>query len=86
MNICFLTGKIVSDIKFDFMIYSRPTSIVQFYIKEKRKNIIKIVGYDKIADYCYKNLKKNNIVFIEGIMEKVKDEMVIKINEIVSFF
>ena len=86
MNICFLTGKIVSDIKFDFMIYSRHTSIVQFYIKEKRKNIIKIVGYDKIADYCYKNLKKNNIVFIEDIMEKVKDEMVIKINEIVSFF
>ena len=43
MNICFLTGKIVSDIKFDFMIYSRHTSIVQFYIKEKRKNIIKIV-------------------------------------------
>ena len=86
MNICFLTGKIVSDIKFDFMIYSRYTSIVQFYIKDKRKNIIKIVGYDKIADYCYKNLKKNNIVFIEGIMEKVKDEMVININEIVSFF
>ena len=86
MNICFLTGKIVSDIKFDFMIYSRHTSIVQFYIKDKRKNIIKIVGYDKIADYCYKNLKKHNIVFIEGIMEKVKDEMVIKINEIVSFF
>lgn len=86
MNTCFLIGKIVSDIKFDFMIYSRHTSIVQFYIKDKRKNIIKIVGYDKIADYCYKNLKKNNIVFIEGIMEKVKDEMVIKINEIVSFF
>lgn len=86
MNICFLTGKIVSDIKFDFMIYSRHTSIVQFYIKDKRKNIIKIVGHDKIADYCYKNLKKNNIVFIEGRMEKVKDEMVIKINEIVSFF
>lgn len=86
MNTCFLIGKIVSDIKFDFMIYSRHTSIVQFYIKDKRKNIIKIVGYDKIADYCYKNLKKNNIVFIEGRMEKVKDEMVIKINEIVSFF
>lgn len=86
MNTCFLIGKIVSDIKFDFMIYSKYTSIIQFDMKDKRKNIIKIVGYDKIADYCYKNLKKNNIVFIEGIMEKVKDEMVIKINEIVSFF
>ena len=68
------------------MIYSKYTSIIQFDMKDKRKNIIKIVGYDKIADYCYKNLKKNNIVFIEGRMEKVKDEMVIKINEIVSFF
>ena len=58
MNICFLSGEIVSDIKFDFMIYSRHTSIVQFYIKDKRKNIIKIVGHDKIADYCYKNVKK----------------------------
>ena len=82
MNICFLTGKIVSDIKFDFMIYSRPTSIVQFYIKDKRKNIIKIVGYDKIADYCYKNVKKNDIVFIEGRMENIEDNTIIKIIEI----
>ena len=82
MNICFLTGKIVSDIKFDFMIYSRHTSIVQFYIKEKRKNIIKIVGYDKIADYCYKNVKKNDIVFIEGRMENIEDNTIIKLIEI----
>lgn len=82
MNICFLTGKIVSDIKFDFMIYSRHTSIVQFYIKEKRKNIIKIVWYDKIADYCYKNVKKNDIVFIEGRMENIEDNTIIKIIEI----
>ena len=82
MNTCFLIGKIVSDIKFDFMIYSKYTSIVQFYIKDKRKNIIKIVGYDKIADYCYKNLKKNNIVFIEGRMEKIEDNTIIKIIEI----
>ncbi|MEI3357246.1 MAG: hypothetical protein V8R81_09820 [Clostridia bacterium] len=82
MNTCFLIGKIVSDIKFDFMIYSKYTSIVQFYIKDKRKNIIKIVGYDKIADYCYKNLKKNNIVFIEGRMENIEDNTIVKIIEI----
>jgi len=82
MNTCFLIGKIVSDIKFDFMIYSKYTSIVQFYIKDKRKNIIKIVGYDKIADYCYKNVKKNDIVFIEGRMENIEDNTIIKIIEI----
>ena len=82
MNICFLIGKIISDIKFDFMIYSKYTSIIQFDIKDNRKNIIKIVGYDKIADYCYKNLKKNNIVVIEGRMEKLKDNTIVKIIEI----
>lgn len=82
MNTCFLIGKIVSDIKFDFMIYSKYTSIVQFYIKDKRKNIIKIVGYDKIADYCYKNVKKNDIVFIEGRMKNIEDNTIIKIIEI----
>ena len=82
MNICFLIGKIISDIKFDFMIYSKYTSIIQFDIKDNRKNIIKIVGYDKIADYCYKNLKKNDIVVIEGRMEKLKDKTILKIIEI----
>ena len=82
MNICFLIGKIISDIKFDFMIYSKYTSIIQFDIKDNRKNIIKIVGYDKIADYCYKNLKKNDIVVIEGRMEKLKDNTIVKIIEI----
>ncbi len=82
MNICFLSGEIVSDIKFDFMIYSKYTSIIQFDMKDKRKNIIKIVGYDKIADYCYKNLKKNNIVFIEGRMENIEDNTIVKIIEI----
>lgn len=82
MNICFLSGEIVSDIKFDFMIYSKYTSIIQFDMKDKRKNIIKIVGYDKIADYCYKNVKKNDIVFIEGRMENIEDNTIIKIIEI----
>ncbi|MEI3356007.1 MAG: hypothetical protein V8R81_02835 [Clostridia bacterium] len=41
MNTCFLIGKIVSDIKFDFMIYSKYTSIVQFYIKDKKKKYYK---------------------------------------------
>ena len=82
MNTCFLIGKIVSDIKFDFMIYSKYTSIIQFDMKDKRKNIIKIVGYDKIADYCYKNVKKNNIVFIEGRMENIEDNTIVKIIEI----
>lgn len=79
MNICFLSGKIVSDIKFDFMIYSKYTSIIQFDIKDKRKNIIKIVGYDEIADYCYKSFKKNDTVTVEGKIENLRDSICIRI-------
>ena len=39
----------------------------------------KIVGYDKIADYCYKNLKKNDTVIIEGKIGNLKNSMVIMI-------
>ena len=79
MNICFIIGKIVEDIKFDFMLNRIHNSIVQFKIKDERKNNIKIVGYDKIADYCYKNLKKNDTVIIEGKIGNLKNSMVIMI-------
>ena len=79
MNICFIIGKIVEDIKFDFMLNRIHNSIVQFKIKDERKNNIKIVGYDEIADYCYKNLKKNDTVIIEGKIGNLKNSMVIMI-------
>lgn len=79
MNICFVIGKIVEDIKFDFMLNSMHNSIVQFNIKDERKNNIKIVGYDEIADYCCKSLKKNDTVIIEGKIRNLKNSMVIMI-------
>lgn len=67
MNICFLKGKIISDIDFKFIINDKKYySISIFKIKLNNKSIITIKGYNEIADWCYKNLIKNDSIAIYG--------------------
>lgn len=66
MNICFFSGKIVSEIKFDFILYSRNVSIVIFELELENKSIIKVKGYDEIADWCYRYLVKGDVISIYG--------------------
>ena len=66
MNICFFTGKIVSEIQFDFILYSRNVSIVIFELELENKSIIKVKGYDEIADWCYRYLVKVDVISIYG--------------------
>ena len=71
MNICFLIGKIISEIKFDFVIdeegFGKKISIVRFCIDVLEERI-NVVGYNKLADFCYQKLNIGNIVFIEGFL------------------
>ena len=80
MNICFFIGKIISDIDFKFIVNNRKyNSIVIFQIELNNKSIITLIGYNEIADFCYRNLEKNNIIMavtflnskLEGIVEKI---------------
>ena len=80
MNICFFMGKIVSDIDFQFIIHDRRNiSIAIFEVELKNKSKITVVGYNELADICYRNLEKNNIIIavtflnskLEGIVEKI---------------
>lgn len=80
MNICFFIGKIISDIDFKFIVNNRKyNSIVIFQIELNNKSIITLKGYNEIADFCYRNLEKNNIIIavtflnskLEGIVEKI---------------
>lgn len=66
MNICFLKGKIVNDIEFNFILNSYNISVVIFKIELENKNIITMKGYNEIADYCYRNLSKNSVIAIYG--------------------
>ena len=81
MNRCFFIGKVYSNIKFDFILKGKNISIVRFYIKLLDGNIIKVKGYDKIADYCYSKLKYGDIVKIEGSLNSKMVVILRKINK-----
>ena len=81
MNICFLIGKIISEIKFDFIIDNNSSlgkekiSIVRFKISLLDKTEINIIGYNKIADWCYLKLNIGDNIFLEGFIEFGKIEI-----------
>lgn len=67
MNEVFLIGKIVTKIDFKFIINSKVNkSIVKFKIESIDKQKISIIAYNEIADFCYRNLNRDDDVFIYG--------------------
>ena len=88
MNICFLIGKITSEIKFDFVIgdnkclKNEKISVVRFKVELIDGNIINVIGYNYIVDFCYQKLEKGNIVNILG---KLNTKMEIEIKEFERF-
>ena len=77
MNICFLIGKIISDIKFDFIIGNNKyfnkekVTIVRFKIELLDGNIVNVIGYNSIADKCFRKLKKDKIIIIQGVINSL---------------
>ena len=73
MNLCFLMGKIASEIKFDFVItgksIGKDVSVVNFWVDVFGEKI-NVIGYNKVADYCYQKLDVGDNVFIEGFVSK----------------
>ena len=70
MNEVFLMGKIITEIKFDFLLSNKKKSITRFYIETLDKQKIKIIGYDNIADFCYSRLFKGNNIFVYGMLNE----------------
>ena len=66
MNEVFLTGKIISNVEFKFIINSKNISIAMFNIETDDKQVIKIKAYNELADYCYSKLETCQRVFIYG--------------------
>ena len=79
MNICFFIGKIISEIEFDFVIgnnkcfENEKISIVRFKVELIDGNIINVIGYNYIADFCYQKLEKDYNVIIEGMIRTEGD-------------
>ena len=69
MNEVFLIGKIISNIEFKFIINSKNKAIACFEIETNDKQIVRVQAYNKLADFAYSQLNKNNKVFINGYIE-----------------
>jgi len=68
MNIVIISGKIISEVDFNF-VYNKNkkekhTSIAMCKLKLDNDNIIDVYGYDEVADYLYRNNEK--YLSIEG--------------------
>lgn len=74
MNICFVIGKIISDMQFDFIIEGKSIgkniSIVRFKLEllDKEKTIINVIAYGEIAEKHFRKLIKSDIVSIYGVL------------------
>ena len=83
MNVCFFLGKIISDIDFKFIVNSKKYySISIFQIELNNKSIMKIKGYNEIADFCYRNLSRYDNILIKGNIKSINNKFQITIEEI----
>ena len=79
MNICIISGKIISKIDFKFIINSHDKSIAIFYMELLNKNTVKIIAYNEMADKVYSELKQGQNLIIEGKITNKKAEDAIEI-------
>ena len=70
MNMCFLIGRIVSEIQFEFILNSKRNSIAIFKLKLSNESIIEIQAYNEMADYCFRNLERGDKIFIYGSIKR----------------
>lgn len=79
MNLCFFIGKVVSEVKFDFIINGKNISVARFDLELSNKSIITIKAYNDLADYCYNSINKNNRIFTYGVVNSNYEILVKKI-------
>ena len=85
MNIVIIYGKVIEKIDFKF-IYDRynnknkHTSIAKSKIKLMNNSIVEIYGYDEMADYMYRKLKKDMCIILEG---KIDSNMKIRVHRVI---
>ena len=76
MNICFIGGKIISDIKFKFIINSKNISVCYFNVQLSNKTIITCLAYNEMADFCYSKIRKGEFLYIQGFLNSNYDVII----------
>lgn len=83
MNEIFIMGKVASKIEYRFIINSKKYFAKAEFEIELNNQKFQVNGENNIADFCYKNLKKNNVIFING---KIETNMIINIKSITVIY
>ncbi len=84
MNLCVVIGKILEEVKFEF-IYNNNNgaiSIASSKIEIANKTQIEVYGLNKKADYMYRNININDVVYIYGRLVNSGEKNKIKIEQI----
>lgn len=77
MNEVFIIGKIINEVKYKFILkkHNNAKAVISLELLDKTK--LEVVAYNEIADYAFKNLDENELVFING---KIYREEVVAYN------
>lgn len=79
INRCFIIGKINTNLEYKFIINNKNTAVILFNVELHNKSIVKIKGYNNIADWCYKELKKGSSILIEGYLNKKMEVIILSV-------
>lgn len=74
INLCFLYGKIVSELDFKFLYnskknISRITFFIEIYVSKRKKCIVPIKAYDLLADSIFQDFKIGDYICLVGKLE-----------------
>ena len=77
MNLCFIKGKILEKINFQFLYQKKNISIARTKLELQNGSIITIKGYDEMADWMIQKIKKEDKVIMQGELD-TRMEVVVK--------
>ena len=77
MNLCFIKGKILEKINFQFLYQKKNISIARTKLELQNGSIITIKGYDEMADWMIQKIKKEDEVIMQGELD-TRMEVVVK--------
>ena len=66
VNEVFIMGKVIGEVKYKFILekHNNAKAVISLELLDKTK--IEVIAYNEIADYAFKNLDENELVFING--------------------
>ena len=76
MNLCFIKGKILEKINFQFLYQKKNISIARTKLELQNGSIITIKGYDEMADWMIQNIRKEDKVILQG---KINTKMEVEV-------